>query len=578
MHWVGVTGALFAGFTLLFFAVVALLAALGVVRNVGREAQKLIVVVLAFGAALSFGFIGGQVMARVRLLPALARGPRFVFNLSGGILVLLVVLLGGLKFYVEPADGPRRRQHYQSVERQTDRIQTVLNANIDVVLSFPQGGRLSADEDATRMEAVDRKDAQALIAELKDDASRLAVLIRECPAPATSEESRILTVARDALLYATGGDPRQATLTQAMVDEQFRESSEQLARALRSSFFLAERLIREARWAEALEVYSRYLKHKPEDADILLKLANCHIQLAHQLRAEGKSLEEQHHAEQANHRFLQFLYAGRRTERELHFDGSEENAHAVGDWRKVVYFCPTNYARFRMAREPDPTHGTILTIETKRASVAAARLNVMDLSKDPTLSWTWKAEKLPVEGDVTFGMGSDFVPTLSVRAVFDFFRTGGPPRRDDQACQVVLGFAYEEPDEPRPRLTKSPIMLNYVWDTTAKVETLAYHLQPPQNSPNVMLYVVATSSTNSLDRWVHVSRNLVADLRALRDKFGEVRVREVGGSRRKMRDMLDPLVEASGGRTFFVAVQANSQWTQSESRGSFAKLTFGPPE
>jgi hypothetical protein len=105
--WVWIAGAVFGAATLIFFMVLVIAAVLG--REVPANSRFLVLVVLAFGAAMSAGFLGGTASAKgtVRLPEAL--NTPIAVSTTGGVAVLVVVLLVGYYFYVKPA-FPARSQ------------------------------------------------------------------------------------------------------------------------------------------------------------------------------------------------------------------------------------------------------------------------------------------------------------------------------------------------------------------------------------------------------------------------------------------------------------------------------------
>ena len=98
--WVGVTGVVFGGITLLFFMGLALASIFR--HEVPAESRFLVLVVLSFGAAMSVGFISGAAVAKGNIpLP----GPLnhvIAVSTSGGIAVLVILLLVGYYLYVRP--------------------------------------------------------------------------------------------------------------------------------------------------------------------------------------------------------------------------------------------------------------------------------------------------------------------------------------------------------------------------------------------------------------------------------------------------------------------------------------------
>ena len=85
--------------------------------------------------------------------------------------------------------------------------------------------------------------------------------------------------------------------------------------------------------------------------------------------------------------------------------------------------------------------GLAVQLRSVRSSFALHRDLVVSLEEFPILTWSWKVDRLPTDGDVR------------------------QASRDDQAAQVYVVF----PHWPAPR-TQSEV-IGYVWDTTTPVGT-----------------------------------------------------------------------------------------------------------
>jgi hypothetical protein len=156
-----------------------------------------------------------------------------------------------------------------------------------------------------------------------------------------------------------------------------------------------------------------------------------------------------------------------------------------------------------------------LRLRSDKSSFALHRDVVLDVRRQPILTWTWKVARLPAGGDVR------------------------DPHRDDQAAQVYVLF----PRWPSPRTTSD--VIGYVWDSRAPVGTTLVH----PRAPNVRI-VVLQSGTARLGTWVREQRNVAADFRAL---FGREPTR-VGK----------------------VAVMTDSNDTRGDAEALFGELMFAP--
>lgn len=91
--WVVITGAVLGAITLLFFMGLVLLSVFG--REVPCDSRYLVVTVIAFGAALSVGFLGGSAAAKGGIPIPFAREHPLIISVSGGIGVLVIMLALG---------------------------------------------------------------------------------------------------------------------------------------------------------------------------------------------------------------------------------------------------------------------------------------------------------------------------------------------------------------------------------------------------------------------------------------------------------------------------------------------------
>jgi hypothetical protein len=136
----------------------------------------------------------------------------------------------------------------------------------------------------------------------------------------------------------------------------------------------------------------------------------------------------------------------------------------------------------------------------------------VDLKEFPILSWKWRVDRVPPEGDIRE-------------------RT-----KDDQAAQVYAVF-------PAWLQFRSPI-LGYIWDSNAPVGTVS-----DGYSANPTKVLVLRSGTQDLGKWVQERRNLAEDYKKL---FGKEPDRNVGR----------------------VAIWINTQHTKSSAEATFADLQF----
>jgi hypothetical protein len=161
--------------------------------------------------------------------------------------------------------------------------------------------------------------------------------------------------------------------------------------------------------------------------------------------------------------------------------------------------------------------GLAIRLRSDKSSFALHRDVVLDIRRQPILTWSWKVARLPAAGDVR------------------------DPQRDDQAAQLYVVF----PRWPSPRTSSD--VIGYVWDSRAPVGTTLVH----PRAPNVRI-VVVESGPAKLGTWVREQRNVAADFKAL---FGR-----------------EPT------RLGKVAIMTDSNDTRGDAEVLFGDLIFGPAD
>ncbi len=121
-------------------------------------------------------------------------------------------------------------------------------------------------------------------------------------------------------------------------------------------------------------------------------------------------------------------------------------------------------------------------LHSERASFSLHKDIDVDVNQYPYLSWAWRVDALPPQGDVR------------------------KKDTDDQAAQVYVVF-------PRwPPMLRSQI-IGYIWDSTAPPGTV---LTSPSN--RMAKIIVLRSGSDRLGQWVTETRNVLEDYRRL---YGE---------------------------------------------------------
>jgi len=179
-------------------------------------------------------------------------------------------------------------------------------------------------------------------------------------------------------------------------------------------------------------------------------------------------------------------------------------------WTRTVYFAGNNRTTFG---------GNTASLRTASSSFALVQRINLDVAKLPFLAFDWAAYELPLGGDLRIDSA------------------------DDQAIQVLVLFMDTNGNFQA---------LNYVWDTTAPVNT-KHRRSLGLGSAGVFpvsYIVVHQGATERGQEWRAVRRAFLDDVR---DAFGESTI---------------PY------RIMGLAVQANSQWTRTSSNASIGPILF----
>jgi len=141
-NWIVALGGGFGGLVLLFFMCLLVLSIFG--KQVPCDSRFLVVVVLAFGAALSASFLGGAAAAQGSIPIPFAQTKPVHFSVAGGIAVLLIFLLVGRYAYMADktcGTNPRvtelvnamlvnmNGEEYDSATRKADEVLQIEPAN-----------------------------------------------------------------------------------------------------------------------------------------------------------------------------------------------------------------------------------------------------------------------------------------------------------------------------------------------------------------------------------------------------------------------------------------------------------------
>lgn len=104
--WFPVAGVVLAGMTLFFFMGLVIAGVAG--HEVPADSRFLVVCVLALGAALGGSFLGGSAAAKGEIPLPFAKNHPVAFTASGGVAILIIVLVLGHFLFVRGADTPAR--------------------------------------------------------------------------------------------------------------------------------------------------------------------------------------------------------------------------------------------------------------------------------------------------------------------------------------------------------------------------------------------------------------------------------------------------------------------------------------
>ncbi len=116
--WVQIAGVIFAAATLLFLMALVVTAVMGHETPASSGTRFLLISVLAFGVALSAGFLGGNALAEGHLpIPFLKEKP-LAFSVAGGVAVFVIVFFAGNAAFPppEPAEPQVEREEPPYIE------------------------------------------------------------------------------------------------------------------------------------------------------------------------------------------------------------------------------------------------------------------------------------------------------------------------------------------------------------------------------------------------------------------------------------------------------------------------------
>lgn len=117
-------------------------------------------------------------------------------------------------------------------------------------------------------------------------------------------------------------------------------------------------------------------------------------------------------------------------------------------------------------------------LDSRSSSFSIERRTRIDLAATPNVTWTWRADELPLRGDLR------------------------DPKRDDQAAQLFIAFGNRR-------------AISYVWDSNAEPGTTTRTWFPFVVTIRVL---VVQSGPAQLHEWITRRRNVADDYRRL---FGE---------------------------------------------------------
>jgi hypothetical protein len=194
----------------------------------------------------------------------------------------------------------------------------------------------------------------------------------------------------------------------------------------------------------------------------------------------------------------------------LAVDGKVDRTGVPAGWALEVFH---NTPHIKIERLQDGRFGIRLVSEA--SSFGLHKSVDVDLAEFPVLSWRWKVDRLPPDGDIR------------------------EARKDDQAAQLYVVF-------PTFLGFRSPT-IGYLWDSNAPVGTVA----DGHSKVTPIKVIVLQSGKQRLGEWIRERRNVAEDYRRL---FNTASVPKVGR----------------------VVIWTNTQHTKSSADATFADLEFLP--
>lgn len=411
------------------------------------------------------------------------------------------------KFLANMRPSDENEVLYQGIEADLRRMADIFKSvRPTFKVSLPMGTGLSFQVDST----LSQEEWNAWDATLRSVNEKLAKIND----PVTERQKAIKDVALGTLALREKRGKEAGDLFRSTSVQNFLEGLKQDTVLATSLYIIrAQGAEWEQHWALAIHDYKAALAFDQNNYDVSKQLLRCHVLYSHALTRKGEFGKAYDHFSAAQ---SIFLLNPQPVLSVLEFNGTPDAQGVPEPWVLIPF---VGEVKTEVVREEG--QGPALRLTTKNSSASVNRAVKFDLKQTPMITWEWRADELPVQGD------------LRVDAL------------DDQACQLVLSFFHDN----------QFVLFNYVWDANAPVGTTYFRTVTKGILKYKMLYLVVRSGTKDKGIWVRETRNVVEDLKMVFSKESEAKIQP------------DTVVSIMA-----IAVQSNTQHTQTSSLAMFRTI------
>ncbi|MEX2640415.1 MAG: DUF3047 domain-containing protein [Balneolales bacterium] len=148
----------------------------------------------------------------------------------------------------------------------------------------------------------------------------------------------------------------------------------------------------------------------------------------------------------------------------------------------------------------DKNGKTVIKADSDKSSSGLIHRIDVDLEEYPVIRWSWLAENIIEQGDVTQKSGDDYPVRIYVIFDYDLSNLSWWHRN---TIRVLRRFYGEIPGRA----------INYIWDNSTEIGTV---VENPYT--DLVMMQVVESGKDNLDQWMTYERNIYEDYKAIYDE------------------------------------------------------------